>query len=151
LNYPSEYLLTVEVVYVDGCMVELATSFNSESWAARATACTQFSEIYGFSSRLSDFSRSRKGEAAFIAGKEDSPIGFLSLRFYPIGRTGHFACHLKLGTGAATEFRAEELWKVAVELSIEAAALDEFILGLQRISATESGVAILKLSEYTSH
>ena len=151
MNCPTESLLTVEVVSVDGCMVELATSFNSESWSARATAYTQFHDIYGFSSRLSDFSRSRKGEASFIAGKEDSSIGFLSFRFYPIGRTGHFACHLILGTRAATEFRPEELWKVSVELSIDAPALDEFVLGLQGISATESGVAILRLGNYTAH
>ncbi|MFN0067137.1 MAG: hypothetical protein ACKVYV_05820 [Limisphaerales bacterium] len=142
--------LKVEAVYVDGSMVQLETSFTSRHWSARATAYTQFDDIAGFATRLSRLAETCSGEVSFEAGREDSPIGFLSLRFYPVGSSGRIACHLRLGTDAATEHRAEELWTVSAELASEAGALDAFVAGLRRIADTQSGKAVLILSEYVT-
>jgi hypothetical protein len=143
--------LTIEAVYVDGSMVELETSFRSCHWSARATAYTQFADVADFAARLARFSKTLRGEESFVAGREDSPTGFLGLRFYPIGRTGHFVCHLRLGTNEATEHRPEEIWRCSVELAADAAALDTFINGLQCIANTQRGRAVMMLSMYVAH
>src|SRR5688572_20086099 len=88
MDTESPQNLTIEAVYVDGSMVQLETSFMSLSWSARATAYTTFNDIAEFATRLAHFSNTFTGEASFEAGREDSPIGFLSLRFYSTGRTG---------------------------------------------------------------
>ena len=151
MNSDSPRNLTIEAVYVDGSMVQLETSFATSHWSARATAYTQFDHIAEFATRLTRFAETLSGETSFHAGREDSPIGFLSLRFYSTGRTGHFACHLKLATNEATEYRSEEIWRVSVELASDAAALGTFVGGLRRIVETESGKAVLRLSEYVAH
>jgi hypothetical protein len=147
----SPHNLTVEAIYVDGSMVQLETSFTSLHWRGRATAYTQFDDIKEFATHLGDFAEKLSGEASFEAGREDSPIGFLRLRFYSTGRTGRFVCHLRLATDAATDYRPEEIWRLAVELESEAAALDTFVAGLRRIADTQSGSAVLRLSEYVTH
>lgn len=147
----AQHNLTVEAGYVDGSMVELTTSFRSRYWSARATAYTQFADIAEFSGRLARFAKTLGGDESFIAGHEENPIGFLGLRFYSTGRTGHIACHLRLATSEATEHRPEEIWRASVELAAEATALDTFIAGLRRMVDTQSGSAVMKLSEYVEH
>jgi hypothetical protein len=143
--------LAIKAIYVDGSMVELETAFTSRHWSARATAYTQFDDIAQFAARLAHFAEKFIGEASFEAGRENCSIGFLGLRFYTTGRTRHCVCHLRLATSAATEHRPEEIWSVSAELATEAAALDIFISGLRRLAETQSGQAVLRLSEYVVH
>jgi hypothetical protein len=147
MDSDTPHALAVEAVYLDGSMVQLETSFTSRHWSARATAYTQFEEVAGFATRLARFAETLTGEVSFDAGRQDSPIGFLRLRFYSTGRTGHFACHLRLATDGPTQYRPEEIWRVSAELASEAAALDRFVAGLRRIADAQSGRAVLGLSE----
>jgi hypothetical protein len=147
----AQHNLTVQAVSADGSMVELETSFCSRHWSARSTAYTQFADVADFAARLARLSKGLNGEESFVAGREDSPIGFLGLRFYSTGRTGHFVCHLRLATNEATEHRPEEIWRCSVELAADAAALDTFINGLQCIAATRRGRAVMPLSIYVAH
>ena len=128
-------------------MVQIETSFNSGHWTARGTAYTQFDDIAEFATRLSTFAENFDGEVSFEAGREDGPIGFLSLRFYALVRSGRFLCHVMLATDAATSHRQEEVWKVSVELTSEAAALDTFVRGLRSIANSRTGRAVLTLRD----
>jgi hypothetical protein len=147
MNAESPNRLTIEGIYVDGSMVELETFFHFRRWSARATAYTQFKDLALFANQLERFAETLAGEAIFVAGDENSSVGFLALRFYPIGRTGRFACHLRLATNAASDSRPEEIWRVSAELKSTAAALDRFLEGMRCIGGYEGAKATLCLEE----
>lgn len=148
MNNVSTGFISVEVVYVDEHLVELATSFAFVEWSARSTAYTGFQTIGEFAEKLAGFASNLSGEVAFEDGNEGLP-GFLGLKFYAIGGVRHLFCHLRLvSKEVPTDHRPEELWKVSVELPTEAAALDVFVAGLRRIVEHKSGKAILKLTHH---
>ena len=139
-----QHYITIENVYVDGCMVELATCFLSGDWGAKATVYTQFENLAKFAAQLDAFSAARCPEVLFSAGREDSPSGFLNMRFHSLHYSGRCACQLKLATEAATDCRPEEISKMSIELAIDISTLGAFIADLRRMYVRGSK-AIIKL------
>src|SRR2546430_8401412 len=117
--------VSIEVVYVDEHLIELAAAVGAGHWRGRATAHTVPAEVARFADALRLFA-SGGPPAVFEAGAETG-IGLIGLRFYRIDRSGHVACHARLALGGVpTDHRPEQVARLAVEFGAEAWAVEQF-------------------------
>ncbi len=136
--------LSVEVVYVDEPLIELAATVGAGHWRGRATAYTVPAEVRRFADALLQFADGGP-PVAFEAGA-DNGIGLIALRFYRIDRSGHIACHGQLASGRVpTEHRPEQVSRLAVEFGAEAWAVDRFARQLAELARAQKGRAVLAI------
>lgn len=137
-------IVSLEVVWVDEDLIELAATVNTESWRGRCTAYTVPTDIRRFSQTLLQFANGGP-PTAFNAGADDG-IGLISFRFYRIDRSGHIACYAQLASsGVPTDHRPEEIAKLAVEIETEAWAVIQFARQLEELARTRTGRASLAI------
>ncbi|MBX7106344.1 MAG: hypothetical protein K1X57_19860 [Gemmataceae bacterium] len=142
LNLARE--MSIEVVYVDEHLIELAATIGAGHWCGRATAYTVPAEVTRFADALLRFVVGGP-PAAFEAGAETG-IGLIGLRFYRSDRAGHIACHARLALGGVpTEHRPEQVSRLAVEFGAEAWAVEQFAQQLAEIARTQAGRADLAI------
>ena len=141
---PPQFL-SLEVVYRDEHMIELAASFAFAEWTAYSKAYTQPECVREFVDELEQFARRLSGEASFEAGLKGR-AGFLFLKFYAVGGSRSLFCNLELIAEPLVPREGSILSKVSVELPFEAAALDTFVAALRRAAETQVGKATLRVS-----
>jgi hypothetical protein len=117
--------VSIEVVYVDEHLIELAATVGAGHWRGRATAYTVPTDVSRFAGALIQFADGGP-PAAFEAGA-DNGIGLIALRFYRIDRSGHIAGHARLASGRLpTHHRPEQVSRLDVEFGAEARAVATF-------------------------
>jgi hypothetical protein len=80
----------------------------------------------------------------------DNGIGLIALRFYRFDRAGHIACHARLASGGVpTDHRPEQVSQFAVEVGVEAGAVDRFARQLGELARARSGRALLSVEPNT--
>ncbi len=132
--------VSVEVVYVDEHLIELAATVDTGHWRGRATAYTVPTEVSRFADALLQFADG--GPPATFEAGADNGIGLISLRFYRIDRSGHIAGHARLASGRVpTEHRPEQVSRLAVEFGAEAWAVAQFARQLSDLARTQKGRA----------
>jgi hypothetical protein len=72
----------------------------------------------------------------------DTGIGWIQLRWYPVDRAGHLACHVKLATGAIGG-RPEEVRRLSLEMPTEMASVERFARQLIALAETLAGEAVM--------
>jgi hypothetical protein len=134
----------IDVVWEDQDLIQLQTRVIASGWSGIAKAYAVAEDILAFADSLEQFTRTLKSPASFVAGEENG-IGFLSLRFYRYDRSGHIACHVRLASDSVTGGRPEEVFKLAIEVKTEAAAIDPFVRGLMKLAYERRGEAVLTI------
>jgi hypothetical protein len=134
--------VSIEVVYVDEHLIQLAAVVQSRHWTGRATAYTVPADIIRFADDLLRFVDGGP-PAAFEAGA-DNGIGLIALLFYRIDRSGHIACHARLASDCEPK-RPEQVSKLAVEFGAEAWSVGQFARKLAELGRTQSGRALLAI------
>ncbi len=141
-NAPHE--LSVEVVYDDEHLIELAATVAMGYWCGRSTAYTVPTDISSFAEALLQFADGGP-PAAFVAGA-DNGIGLIGCRFYRIDQAGHIAGHAQLASGrVSTNHRPEQVSRMAVEFGAEEWALIQFARQLKELARTQTGRASLAI------
>ena len=136
--------VSIEVVYVDEHLIELAAVLGAGHWRGRATAYTVPADVARFADALLRFADG--GSPAMFEAGADTGIGLIALRFYRIDRSGHVACHARLASGGApTEHRPEQVSQLAVEFGAEAWAVGQFARQLAELARTQAGRASLAI------
>jgi hypothetical protein len=144
LNLARE--LSVEVVYVDGDLTELAATVNAGHWRGRATAYTVPADVSVFADALLRFAEG--GPTAVFEAGVDNGNGLIALRFYRIDRSGHIAGHATLASGGVpTDHRPEQVSRLAVEFRAEAWGVAQFARQLAELARTQEGRASLVIEE----
>src|SRR5262249_55825367 len=116
LDLPRE--VSIEVVYVDEHLIELAATVGAGCWRGRATAYTVPTDVNRFADALLQFAGG--GPTATFEAGADNGIGLIALRFYRIDRSGHIAGHARLASGGVpTNHRPEQISRLAVEFGAE--------------------------------
>jgi hypothetical protein len=135
--------LTVRVVYLDlPDLIEVEAQVVSGSWSGTARAYTSPSSLLENARRLLAWTAHPSGEFALESGA-DTGIGWLHLRWYPVDRAGHLACHVKLATGSIGG-RPEEVWRLTLEMPTETGLVERFARRLVSLAETFSGEAGLE-------
>ena len=136
--------VSIEVVYVDEHLMELAAVVAAGGWRGQATAYTVPADVARFANALLRFTDGGP-PAAFEAGA-DTGIGLIGLRFYRVDRAGHIAGHARLATGGVpTKHRPEQVSRLAVEFGAEAWAVGQFARQLAEVARTQAGRASLAI------
>jgi hypothetical protein len=136
--------VSIEVVYVDEHLIELAATVSAGNWRGRATAYTVPADVSRFADALAQFADGG-ATVAFEAGA-DNGIGLIALRFYRIDRSGHIAGHAQLASGRVpTDHRPEQVSRLAVEFGAEAWAVAQFARQLEELARTQKGRASLAI------
>ncbi len=133
--------ISLEHVYEDQDMVELAAVVATSLWRGQAPAYAVPDEIIAFAADLQRFVDGELATAEFSAGT-DNGIGLIVLQLYRIDRSGHIACHCRL---AAKGDPADRLSRLEVEVRTGSWAVLQFARQLVNIVCTHSGKAILKI------
>jgi hypothetical protein len=142
LNLARE--VSIEVVYIDEHLIELAATVGAGHWRGRATAYTVPTDVSSFADALLQFANGGP-PAAFEAGA-DNGIGLIALRFYGIDRSGHIAGHAQLASGRVpTDHRPEQISRLAVEFGAEAWAVAQFARQLAELARNQKGRASLAI------
>jgi hypothetical protein len=140
-DFGSALEVSLEVVYDDEDMVELAAIVNARWWRGRCYAYTVPSDISRFAEALLKFADGGPS-TAFEAGA-DNGYGFIGLRFYRIDRSGHIAGHARLASSGVG--RSEQVSRLAVEFGTETWALIQFARQLADLAQTKKGRATLAI------
>ena len=137
--------MSIEVVYVNEHLIELAATVGEGNWRGRTTAYTVPADVNSFADALLKFADGGS-TAAFEAGA-DNGIGLITaFRFYRIDGAGHIACHVQLATGPVpTEHRPEQVSRLAVEFGAETWAVSQFARQLAELARTQKGHASLSI------
>ncbi len=136
--------LSIEVVYADGHLIELAAVVGSGHWRGRATAYTVPADIARFADALQRFADGGP-PAAFEAGG-DPGIGLIGLRFYRIDRSGHIACRAQLALGGGRDgHNSGPMARLEVEFGAESWAVGQFAQQLAEVAQTQTGRASLAI------
>lgn len=134
--------VSLEVVYDDDDMIELAATVTSGWWRGRCYAYTVLADVSRFANSLLQFADGNPS-AAFEAGA-DNGIGFIGLRFYRIDRSGHIAGYARLAS-APKGNRTEQVSRLAVEFGAETWAIIQFARQLEELAQTKKGRATLAI------
>jgi hypothetical protein len=142
LDLPRE--VSIEVVYVDEHLIELAATVGAGHWRGRATAYTVPTDVSRFADALLQFADG--GPTAEFEAGADNGIGLIALRFYRIDRSGHIAGHARLASGGIpTDHRPERISRLAVEFGAEVWAVAQFARQLAELARTQNGRASLAI------
>lgn len=142
LDLPDE--VSIEVVYVDEHLIELAAVVGAGYWRGRATAYTVPADVARFADALLRFADG--GPPAEFQAGADTGIGLIGLRLYHTDRSGHIACHARLASGnVPTVHRPEQVSELAVEFGAEAWAVEQFARQLAEMARTQAGQASLAI------
>jgi hypothetical protein len=144
VDEPDSFLgVSVEIVYFDEALIELAAIVSTDHWRGRARAYTVPQDIATFAAGLQQFVSGTDAAVEFTAGA-DNGIGLIALRFYRIDRAGHIACHTRLASrGLQTKHRPEQVSRLAVEFGAEAWAVSQFARQLAELARTQLRRAVL--------
>jgi hypothetical protein len=135
--------LTVRPVYEDPPdLIEVEAQVVSGYWSGTARAYASPASLLESARGLLAWTECPSGEFALEAGA-DTGIGWLCLRWYPVDRAGHLACHVKLATPAVGR-RPEEVWRLTLEMPTETGLVERFARHLVSLAETFNGEAVLE-------
>jgi hypothetical protein len=139
---PRSPSLTIRVVYDDlPDLIQIEARVVSGDWSGITWAYTGPSSLAEESRGLLAWTECLRGEFTLNAGA-DTGIGWLQLRWYPVDRAGHLACHVHLAR-QATRDRSESAWRLSLEMPTEPASVERFARRLIAVAETLTGEAVL--------
>ena len=139
----SPHHITLKVVYAeDGYLLGVKAAVAVGHWAGKAEAWTYAAALQKFASELMTFVENPKGEVAFVAGDPKIP-GAITLRFYPIDRSKHLVCHVRLASDPQGD-RPETIWRLEIEPPVETMAILRFAREIQTMAERLDGRAVLE-------
>jgi hypothetical protein len=139
---PRSPFLSVRIVYEDPPdPIEIEARVLFGDWSGMTRAYTGPSSLIEQARGLLAWAARPCEEFKLDAGA-DTGIGWLQLRWYPIDRAGHLACHVELAT-RATGGRPEEVWRLSVEMPKETGLVERFARQLISIGEAFTGEAML--------
>jgi hypothetical protein len=134
--------LSVRVVYGDlPDLIEIEARVLFGGWSGIARAYTSPSSLAEAARGLLAWV-ARPREAFTLTAGADTGIGWLQLRWYPVDRAGHLACHIKLAA-QATGDRPEEVWRLSLEMPTVMGLVERFGRQLISLAETFTGEAVL--------
>ena len=137
--------LTIEVVYEDDELLELAATVNTRLWRGGCTAYIDSTSLLSFARELLQFTN---GGPSAMLDAGTSGMGQIGLRFYLIDRSGHIAGHVQLASRPIHD-RPEQVSSLAVEFSAENWALSVFAKQLEELAKKRNGRASMEINEGT--
>jgi len=136
--------MSLEVVYFDEDLMELAAEVNTGYWRGRSKAYTIPAEVSRFALGILQFADG--GPSAEFEAGADNGIGLIGLRFYRINGAGQIAGHARLASGRVpTDPRPEQVCRLAVEFGAETWAVIGFARQLEELARTQEGRASLAI------
>ena len=134
--------LSVRVVYEDlPDLIEIEARVHSGGWSGVTRAYTHPASLAEEARGLLAWTARPRDEFSLDVGA-DTGIGGLRLRWYPVDRAGHLACHIQVAT-RETGGRPEEVWRLSLEMPTEAASVERFARQLVAAAETLTGEARL--------
>ena len=137
--------LNLGVIWFDDDMIELECKVAYHGFQGVATCYTIQEDIIEFSGSLDQLAQSADGSVSFDSGLEDGSKS-ISLRAYPIDRSGHLAIHLRMATDNHAN-RPEGVWRVELEMRVESSPLSRFASGLRSVAESREGFAFLQAAD----
>lgn len=138
-DLPGE--VSLEVVWVDGDMIELEAVVGAGVWRGRARAYSVAADIGALADSLLRFVEGGQS-AEFVAGS-DNGAGLIGFRFYRIDRAGHIAGFVRLASGKMGRF--EQISRLEVEIGAETWGLIQFARHLAAMAQSQSGRVTLAI------
>jgi hypothetical protein len=135
----------MRIVYEDAHLIEVEVCASMNGWTAETRAYASAEEIIESARRLRDWVSQPSAPFMLELGA-DTGIGWASLRFYLIDKSGHLMCHLRLATMSSTfpKPREEETWRLSLEVPTEPALIDRFSDELVSMASNRRGEAVLR-------
>ncbi len=142
---PRTPFAAIRVVYEDlPDLIEIETRVAIEDWSGVATAYMSPDALRCRARALMAWCNEASREITIEAGA-DTGIGWTVLRFYPVDKSGHTVCHIRLATRrAATNARPEETWRLSVEMPTDPGQIERFARRLLSLSETLDEEAVLQ-------
>lgn len=135
---------SLEIIYSDLHLMQFEAFFCTNSWSAKTRVYSTFDALSEFTDELTQFAAKLEGVASFDAGTDDG-LGYLAMRFYLTNRVKHLFCYVRMSADVPSPQRLESVAKIAIELSTELWALDEFVTDLRQLIKRRNGRAFLPL------
>lgn len=134
--------VSIRVVRVDlPDMIDIEGKLSCGDWSGVACAYASPKLLAESASKLATWAEMPAGEAVIEAG-EDTGIGWLRLRFYPIGMARHVTCHVQMATSMATVRPRQG--RLEMEIATEPGLIIRFAKDLESLSLTQHGEAVLE-------
>ena len=140
----QEQTFKLEIIYTDLYLIQLGVSFCVNGWSAKNRVYSTFDTLSEFTDDLAEFCAKLEGAANFDAGTDDGS-GYLAMRFYLTNRVKHLFCYVCMSADVPNPQRLESVARIAIELSTELWALDEFVTDLRQMVKRRNGHAFLSL------
>jgi hypothetical protein len=133
--------LTLRVVYDDPHLIEVEARVVAGAWSGTTRAYTAPDSLGEAARGLLAWATRPHEQFALEAGS-DTGIGWASLRWYMIDRSGHLVCHVQLATASASD-RPEGIHRLALEFPTELGLVERFARQLASVAEARSGEAVL--------
>lgn len=133
--------LSLRVVYDDPHLIEVEVRVVAGEWSGTTRAYTTSGSL-GEGARGLLAWASRPHEPYTLEAGTDTGIGWVSLRWYTIDRSGHLVCHVQIATAGGGD-RPEGVRRLALEFPTELGLVERFARQLGRIAESLIGEAVL--------
>ena len=134
--------LTLRVVHDDPHLMEVEVRVVAGDWSGITRAYTTRGSLGEGARDLVAWSARPQGPFALVAGS-DTGIGWVSLRWDAIGRSGHLACHVRFAT-ADESGRPEGVRRLALEFPTELGLVERFARQLMSVAESLTGEAAME-------
>ena len=136
--------LKIAAIWNDEDLVELETEVDYRGFRGRSTCYTTPQDLTDFAAAVLRFDNGSQPEAKFDAAFGDGSKA-LHVRLYRYDLVGHIAAHVRIATEnrGGTSGRAEQVWRLELEIKTESASLLRFARDVQRLAQRRSGDASL--------
>lgn len=133
--------LTLRVVYEDlPDLIQVEARFVAGEWSGVTWAYTSPASLAEEARGLVAWTGRLREEFILEAGSE-TETGWLSLRWYPVDRAGHLACHVRFATKEGR--RPESVRRLSYEFDTEPALVERFARQLIALAEFRNGEASL--------
>lgn len=133
--------LTMRVMHEDPHLIEVEVRVVAGDWSGTTRAYTTSDSLGEGARGLLAWAARPHDQFALEAGA-DTGIGWVSLRWYTIDRSGHLVCHVRIAT-AEESSRPEGVRRLALEFPTELGLVERFARQLASLAESDTGEAVL--------
>jgi hypothetical protein len=138
---PRSPALTLRVVYDDSHLIEVKVRVVAGDWSGTTRAYTTPGSLGDGARDLLAWS-ARPHEPFALEAGSDTGIGWVSLRWRTIDRSGHLVCHVRFATAEESD-RPEGVRRLALQFPTELGLVERFARQLMSIAESLTGEAVL--------
>src|SRR5204862_5257804 len=132
--------LTLRVVYDDPHLIEVEVRVVAGDWSGTTRAYTPPGSLGDGARDLLAWS-ARPHEPVALEAGSDTGIGWVSLRWYTIDRSGHLVCHVRIATAEEGGW-PEGVRRLALEFPTELGLVERVARQLASVAASRPGDAV---------